>query len=60
MFENMVRAFEQNPIKPVIDNRATFAFEDVGRALGALPEGKHFGKVICEYISFCNETMFIT
>ena len=49
MFENMVRAFDQNPIKPVIDDKATFAFEDVGKALAALPEGKHFGKVICEF-----------
>ncbi len=49
MFENMVRAFEKNQIKPVIDNEATFAFDDLGKALAALPLGKHFGKVICEF-----------
>jgi len=49
MFENMVRALEINPINPVIDNTATFAFEDVGQALAALPDNKHFGKVVCEF-----------
>jgi len=49
MFENMVRAIEANPIEPVIDETHTFAFEDVGHALAALPDGKHFGKVVCEF-----------
>ena len=49
MFENMVRALEMNQIAPVIDETATFAFEDVGQALAALPNGKHFGKVVCEF-----------
>ena len=49
MFENMVRALEHNPIDPIIDETATFAFEDVGRALAALPKGEHFGKIVCEF-----------
>ncbi len=49
MFENMVRALEMNQIAPVIDETATFAFENVGQALAALPNGKHFGKVVCEF-----------
>ncbi|MEK9722093.1 MAG: NAD(P)-dependent alcohol dehydrogenase [Rhodospirillaceae bacterium] len=49
MFENMVRAIEANPIDPVIDEAHTFAFEDVGKALATLPDGKHFGKVVCRF-----------
>ncbi len=48
MFENMVRALEQNPIEPVIDDKG-FAFDDVGAALASLPDGKHFGKMVCEF-----------
>ena len=49
MFESMVNALEKNPITPVIDETATFAFEEVGQALAALPNGKHIGKVVCEF-----------
>ena len=48
MFENMVKGFEKNPIIPVIDKAAKFDFRDVGKALASLPNGNHFGKVICE------------
>jgi NADPH:quinone reductase-like Zn-dependent oxidoreductase len=46
-FEAMVRAIEVAGIRPVLDERR-FAFEEVGRALAALPAGRHFGKVVGE------------
>lgn len=49
MFENMTKALEINPLQPVIDETAAFAFEDVGPALASLPDGGHFGKVVCEF-----------
>jgi len=47
MFANMVRAMELHKIHPVIDEQR-FAFDQLGPALAALPQGKHFGKVVCE------------
>lgn len=47
MFLNMVRAMELHQTRPVIEKNG-FAFEDLGAALAALPEGKHFGKIVCE------------
>ncbi len=47
MFANMVRAMEFNQTRPFIDDNG-FAFEEVGAALAALPEGRHFGKIVCE------------
>lgn len=46
-FEAMVRAMEIAGTRPVLDERR-FAFEEVGQALAALPEGRHFGKVVGE------------
>ncbi len=45
MLENMVRAMELHRIEPTIDEQR-FEFEDVGRALMSLPEGRHFGKIV--------------
>ena len=42
-FEAMNRAIDQHKIKPVVDR--VFPFEDAGRALRYVAEGKHFGKV---------------
>ena len=46
-FEAMVRAMEVAGTRPVLDGRR-FALEDLGQALAALPEGRHFGKVVGE------------
>jgi len=46
-FEAMVRAMEVAGTRPVLDERR-FAIEDLGQALAALPEGRHFGKVVGE------------
>ena len=46
-FEAMVRAMEVAGTRPVLDERR-FAFEALGQALAALPEGRHFGKVVSE------------
>ena len=35
---------ELHQVKPPIDDRV-FGFADLGQALKALPEGRHFGKV---------------
>jgi NADPH:quinone reductase-like Zn-dependent oxidoreductase len=48
LFEDMARAIEQHRLTPAIDP-TLFAFEDVGRALEALPSGRHFGKVCCRF-----------
>ena len=48
MFENMVHAMEQHGTKPPLDENQ-FEFDDLPNALLALPEGRHFGKVICEF-----------
>lgn len=47
MFRKLVRAMELHQTRPVIDEMS-FAFEEVGSALAALPEGRHFGKLVCE------------
>lgn len=47
MFESMVRAMELHKTEPAID-KSTFAFGDLGSALASLPQGKHFGKIVCE------------
>ena len=47
-FEAMVRAMEVAGTRPVLDERR-FAFEKLGEALAALPEGRHFGKVVGEF-----------
>ena len=47
-FEAMARAMELHRIEPPIDERL-FAFEEVGQAIKALPEGRHFGKVCSRF-----------
>ncbi len=47
MLDDMCRAMELAETRPVIDP-AQFELENLGAALSALPEGRHFGKVICE------------
>ena len=42
-FEAMVRAMEQNQLKPVVDK--VFSFEEGKEALAYLKSGQHFGKV---------------
>jgi hypothetical protein len=44
----MARAMELHRIEPPIDERL-FAFEEVGQAMKALPEGRHFGKVCSRF-----------
>lgn len=46
MLARMARAMEAHGTRPVIDEHR-FALEDLGAALDALPEGRHFGKVVC-------------
>jgi NADPH:quinone reductase-like Zn-dependent oxidoreductase len=47
MFRSMVLAMERHQTQPIIDNKG-FAFDELGAALASLPEGRHFGKVVCE------------
>jgi len=48
LFQEMVRAMELHQVRPPIDDRV-FAFAEVGQALAALPEGRHFGKVVIRF-----------
>jgi NADPH:quinone reductase-like Zn-dependent oxidoreductase len=48
IFEDMVRAMELHELRPALEEQR-FAFEDLGAAIAALPKGKHFGKVVCEF-----------
>jgi hypothetical protein len=45
MFHNMVSAMEFHWTQPIV-NGAGFGFDEVGAALGALPQGLHFGKIV--------------
>jgi len=47
MFCNMVQAMELHQTRPVIHD-TSFAFDELGAALAALPEEQHFGKLVCE------------
>ncbi len=47
MFAEMVGAMGRAAMHPVIDP-THFEFEDVASALNRLPQGKHFGKIVCE------------
>jgi NADPH:quinone reductase-like Zn-dependent oxidoreductase len=49
MLADMCRAFELHELRPAIDKSRGFAFEDVAQALREFPEGRHFGKVVCEF-----------
>jgi NADPH:quinone reductase-like Zn-dependent oxidoreductase len=48
MMEAMVRAMELHELHPALEEKR-FKFEELGAAIAALPEGKHFGKVVCEF-----------
>ncbi|HUT49452.1 MAG TPA: NAD(P)-dependent alcohol dehydrogenase [Alphaproteobacteria bacterium] len=48
IFEDMIRAMELHQTRPALEEKR-FAFEDLGAAIAALPQGKHFGKVVCEF-----------
>jgi NADPH:quinone reductase-like Zn-dependent oxidoreductase len=48
LFEDMVRALELHRTVPPVDEQR-FEFEEVGRAIRDLPEGRHFGKVCCRF-----------
>lgn len=48
MFEDMVRAIELHRLKPVIDEHR-YAFADTRAAIGAIAEGKHFGKIVVDF-----------
>lgn len=44
---SMIKAIDHHGIKPVIDS--TYAFEDAPAAYEALPQGKHFGKLVIDF-----------
>ncbi len=48
LFEAMNRALELHQVRPPIDAHR-FRFEELTAALKAFPEGRHFGKVVCEF-----------
>ena len=48
LFEDMARAMEIHRTEPPVDARL-FAFDEVGEAIKALPEGQHFGKVCSRF-----------
>jgi D-arabinose 1-dehydrogenase-like Zn-dependent alcohol dehydrogenase len=48
LFEAMARAMELHRTVPPID-ATLFAFEQVGEAIKALPQGRHFGKVCSRF-----------
>jgi len=48
IFEDMVRAIELHRIEAPLGD-TTFEFEEVGQALKAMPEGRHFGKITCRF-----------
>lgn len=47
MAERMAAAIAFHRMRPALEERR-FAFGDLAGALAALPEGRHFGKVVCE------------
>jgi NADPH:quinone reductase-like Zn-dependent oxidoreductase len=48
LFRDMVRAMECHQVMPPLDERV-YDFAEVGTALKALPEGRHFGKVCIRF-----------
>ena len=48
LFEAMNRALSLHKVKPPIDAHG-FAFDGLKDALKAFPQGKHFGKVVCQF-----------
>ena len=49
MLREMNRAFELHGVRAPVDTENGFAFEDAAEALRTFPEGRHFGKVVCEF-----------
>ncbi|MBP5856364.1 NAD(P)-dependent alcohol dehydrogenase [Marivibrio halodurans] len=47
MAERMAAAVAFHRMRPALEEKR-FAFRDLAGALDALPEGRHFGKVVCE------------
>jgi NADPH:quinone reductase-like Zn-dependent oxidoreductase len=43
----MVRAIEQNDLKPVISD--VYEFAQAADAIRALPQGEHFGKIAIQF-----------
>lgn len=48
LFEEMNRAIALHKVRPPIEEER-FPFEGLKEALRAFPEGRHFGKVVCEF-----------
>lgn len=48
LFEQMNRALALHKTKPPIDDRG-FRFDGLKDALKTFPQGRHFGKVVCEF-----------
>jgi len=48
LFEEMNRAIALHKVRPPIEEKR-FPFDGLKDALKAFPEGKHFGKVVCEF-----------
>ena len=47
LLDQMCRALEQHEVSPVIDAKR-YEIGELGAALSSLPDGKHFGKIVCE------------
>ena len=47
MQEDMIKAIEQNQIRPVLDR--SFALEELAEAFQYQASGAHFGKIVLEY-----------
>jgi NADPH:quinone reductase-like Zn-dependent oxidoreductase len=47
MAERMAAAIRLHAMRPALEAER-FGFEELPQALAALPEGKHFGKVVCD------------
>jgi NADPH:quinone reductase-like Zn-dependent oxidoreductase len=48
MFEDMVRAIELHRLEPAIDDKR-YGFDQVAEAIGAIAQGRHFGKICIEF-----------
>ncbi|KAJ3055661.1 hypothetical protein HK097_009779 [Rhizophlyctis rosea] len=49
-FEDMLKAFEANGIRPVVDKRLKFGEGDVKEAFEYLKSGGHFGKIVIDVV----------
>ncbi|MEM8685909.1 MAG: NAD(P)-dependent alcohol dehydrogenase [Pseudomonadota bacterium] len=46
LLDDMCKAMEQHGTLPVIDGKQ-YGLDELGTALNTLPDGKHFGKIVC-------------